>query len=285
MGILYNYIFNKDPGPLARLDKPSHQEDYYEWRLSGCEKLENMRRKVFTLKSPQGLNLKGYYYPASDTPSKTIAIIVHGYRSFHSDTAGMFADLYHKRGIDVFAIDHPAHGQSEGELITFGYFESEALLCWIQMLEMYFGDDTQFILHGFSMGGGTVCLASDRVPDSVKFIIDDCGINGAKGLLKPQLKIMYTPICILNLFKNKFKYTLRMTETKSHLEKARCPILFIHGKKDGLVPYEIGRDNWSNCSSYKEFLTVDDAIHMECYYLEPEKYEQKIDSFIDHFCV
>ena len=284
MGLFYTYIFGREPGLLGFLDSKSHSDEYYKYR-DKCENAFNEATKnVYTLTSPDNLKLKGFYCPASDTPSKKIAFIVHGYRSEHARTAGTFMDYYHSRGIDIFTVDNPAAGQSEGELITFDYLESEMLLLWIEFILMTFGEDTEIILHGFSLGGGAVLKISDRVPENVRFIIDDCGISGAPELLKPKCGILYPIINIINLLHHKLHFSLNMTDVRPNLRNAKCPILFVHGDADPTVPFSTGKNLYRICPTYKESFFVKDTLHMECIYNDPEGYAEKIDKFIKFFC-
>lgn len=283
--MIYQYVFGREAGPLgALLDKKTHSRDYYFTRDTARIRLERSNCKVYTLTTPEGLKLKGFYYPAGEKPSDTIALIIHGYRSNHSETAGIFKELYHSRGIDIFAVDNPAAGQSEGELIGFGYTESRAAFLWLEMLGLEFGEDVKIILHGFSLGGGAVLLMSDRVPDTVKFIIDDCGFSGAPGILKPQLGLLYQPLNVMNLVKTDFKLSLGMTRVKPHLKHAKVPVLFVHGIQDKKVPFTMGKELFRICPTYKDHLWVEQAGHMECIWLSPEEYGKKIDEFIAFFC-
>lgn len=283
--MIYQYVFGREAGPLgAVLDKRTHSRDYYFTRDTARIRLERSNCKVYTLTTPEGLKLKGFYYPAGEKPSDTIALIIHGYRSNHSEAAGIFKNLYHSRGIDIFAVDNPAAGQSEGELIGFGYTESRAAFLWLEMLGLEFGENIKIILHGFSLGGGVVLLMSDEVPDTVKFIIDDCGFSGAPGILKPQLGLLYQPLNIMNLVKTDFKLSLGMTRVKPHLKHAKVPILFVHGMQDKKVPFSMGKELFRICPTYKDHLWVEKASHMECVWLSPKEYGKKIDEFINFFC-
>ena len=284
MGILHTYVFGREPGVLGFLDKKTHSEAYYSWRDGNAALMDTLNHREYTLTTPKGEKLKGFYYPAGDEPSDKIVFIIHGYRSNHAETAGMFRDFYHQRGIDIFTVDNPAAGQSEGDLVTFDYYESEAALLWLEFLLMTFGENIEIFLHGFSLGGGTVLMMSDRVPENVRFIIDDCGISGAPDLLKNQLGILYTPLNVINLVKHNFRFSLSMTDVRPHLAKAKCPILFVHGEKDKTVPFSTGREMYSLCPTYKDKLFVPEAAHMECIWFRPGSYGQKVDQFIEYFC-
>jgi len=281
--ILYQYVFGREPGILGFLNKKTHSDEYYVFRDTARVRLERSPRKVYTLTTPEGLKLKGYYYPAGDTPSDTIAFIIHGYRSNHGETAGPFRELYHSRGIDIFAVDNPAAGTSEGELVGYDYTESEAAFLWLEFLLMEFGENIKIILHGFSMGGGAVLSMSDRVPQNVRFIVDDCGFSGAPEILRPRTgKLAYTILNIENAFKQGFG--LGKTDCRPHLANAKCPVLFVHGEQDPTVPFEMGQSLYRCCSSYKEHLWIENAKHMECIYYAPGDYSVKIDKFLKYFC-
>lgn len=71
-------------------------------------------------------------------------------------------------------------------------FESNpSCLKWLSFLEGEFGSDIQVIMHGFSLGGATVMKMSDRVPDVVKFIVEDSGFTDARPILRSQLGPVY----------------------------------------------------------------------------------------------
>ena len=53
-------------------------------------------------------------------------------------------------------------------------------------------------MHGFSLGGATVMKMSDRVPDVVKFIVEDSGFTDARPILRSQLGPAYKLIAEMN---------------------------------------------------------------------------------------
>ena len=276
--IIYDYIFSREGGILRPiLDKRNHSEHYYNWRDGAARKLEKEKCEIL-----ENGNLKGFYYSASKKPSGKIAFIVHGYRSNHAETAGVWRSFYKRNGFDLFCPDNPAAGQSGGKYIGFDFFESKAALSWIDFLKEKYGEDIQIIMHGFSLGGASVIRMSDEVPDNVRFIIDDCGFTAAGDFLRNQLGILYEPIRWIN--KKIAGYDIKDTDVRPHLRREKTPILFAHGKMDKKVPFSMGLEMYTNCRSEKDCFFVDNADHMECYFLEPEGYEKKIKEFIKRYC-
>ena len=281
--MLYNYIFSGNLGKLlsALPEKKNHTDEYIAWRDGWKEKMLSTPCREFTLENPKGIKLKGFYYQAGDAPSGRIAFIVHGYRSEHAEAAGPFLQLYHSRGIDVFAVDLAAHGESEGELIGWTYPESEDCLLWLELLLMEFGEDIRIILHGFSMGGCIVLSMADRVPENVAFIIDDCGFTSAEDMLRPQLGPLYPVLNALNLKKQGF--SLSSSDARPHLKEAKCPVLFCHGLQDPVVPPEMTEELYRCCSSPKDRLLVSGAKHVECLWRAYGQYAAAIDRFVQFY--
>jgi len=282
----FAYAFDRHPPAyLVKLvDSPSHEPWYYPIRDAAAERARNIPHSVFTRLSSTGEKLRGYFFPCErkNSKSRKIAFIVHGYRSEYAETLGMYYDLYHDRGFDVFIADNRASGQSDGRYITFNLMESEDTLGWLNDLVGAFGEQTQIILHGFSMGGATVLKCSDRVPKQVKVIISDSGFSNAEGTLRPGFGVFY------NLFQWKFKRTtgldLRNSDVKRNLKHALCPIIFVHGRKDPTVPFSMGEELYELCPTKKYRLFNTDAMHIEVMYRDPDGYKAVIDEAIsNHF--
>ena len=143
-GELYRHVFCREGSPLLSplMNGKSHKPDYYAHRDGDAEKLRRLPCQRFELRSGRGALLRGYYYPGGGE-GKRIAFRVHGYRSEHAETAGMYYETYRSRGFDLFCCDHEAHGESEGRFIGFAAFEDGDCLRWIDFLRRHFGDDVQ----------------------------------------------------------------------------------------------------------------------------------------------
>ena len=262
------------------LKKKNHDAEYYAHRYTSADELRNAPQQVFEMKNSRGEKLRGFYLPCAH-PSGKIAFIVHGYRSEHAETAGMFLDMYHSRGFDVFCPDHAAHGESEGRRIGYDYYESIDCLRWIDELRKRFGEDVQIILHGFSMGGATVLRMSADCPDNVRFIIDDSGFTSAERLIRPRLGRSYEPIRLINRVVG--GYDLRDTNVLPMLEKSDKPIIFVHGRKDPTVPFAESELAYGAYKGPKAKLFMDDARHIEGYHTNPAEYEALIDEFTEKY--
>lgn len=279
----YQYVFCRRLGPLSLvMSRKNHNEEFYRLRAAGGERLrreENCLR--FTQYSPEGLELKGFYYPCGERPCGRIAFVVHGYHSEHLDTGGMMWDFYRSRGFDLFCCDNRASGESQGLFYSYDYYESGDALRWIDFLRDRFGDDIQIVLHGFSMGGAIALKMSDRVPPNVRFIVSDSGFTSGREVLAPRLGPLDLPLRLINRLVAGFDLT--DTEVRSNLRRTVTPLLFCHGREDRTVPFPMGRELFALCPSEKDSLFVDGARHIESYYMAHDAYEAKLDAFIGRY--
>lgn len=246
--------------------------------------LEQPHRDVY-VKSKDGLKLHGTYFPVGD--EKKVVICFHGYTSEGMQDYGALSGYYLKKGFSMLLIDERAHGQSEGEYIGFGYHDRFDALCWIDFILKECGEDTEILLHGTSMGGATVLMASGLdLPKQVKGIVSDCGFTSPKYVFTHVLHSMYHlpafPVIQITSAVNRKKAGYGMDDCNSAREvrKAKVPILLIHGDADTFVPCSMCDEIYDNCASPKTKLIIKDASHAESYYKDTKTYESALDKFI-----
>ena len=65
------------------------------------------------------------------------------------------------------------------------------------------------------------------------------------------------------------------------VDRARVPVLFIHGEDDRYVPCDMGRANYEACASPKRLVTVPGAGHGMSFIIDPEKVSTALRAFLD----
>lgn len=235
--------------------------------------------------SEDGLKLHATWFPAGD--AGRIVICFHGYTSQGmSDYIGL-SDYYMKRGFCMLLVDERAHGDSEGDYIGFGCLDRMDALGWIEWVLEKCGTDVRILLHGTSMGGATVLMASGlQLPPQVKGIVSDCGFTSAKEVFTHVLHSMYHlpafPMIQIASLVNRRKagYGLDDCNAAREVRKAKVPILLIHGDADTFVPCSMCEKIYENCASDKRMLIVKGAAHAESYYKDMEAYEHALNDWI-----
>lgn len=248
------------------------------------ERLLAQEHEDVYLMSDDGLKLHATWFP-NGNPGR-VMIGFHGYTSRGmSDFIGL-SDYYLRNGYSMLLPDARAHGDSEGEYIGFGCLDRFDALKWINWVVGRCGEDVQIALHGISMGGSTVLMASgQKLPPQVKGIVSDCAFISPKEVFTHVLNSMYhipaSPILIPADALNKKKAGYGLDDCRADVEvrKAQVPILLIHGDKDTFVPCEMCEEIYKNCPEGTEKLIIPGAAHAESYYKETETYEEALGRF------
>ncbi|WHX24814.1 alpha/beta hydrolase [Virgibacillus halodenitrificans] len=240
--------------------------------------------------SYDGLKLKGYFLKAKKPTDKTV-VLAHGYLGRATDM-GLYGQYYYENlGYNIFMPDFRGHGQSEGDYIGFGWHDRLDLIDWIHILSTKLGPDSEYVLHGVSMGAASVLMASgeEGLPKSVKAIIADSPYTSVYDMFKYQLGRMYHvpafPVLPTTSVVTKIKagYSLKEASALKQVQKAEVPILYIHGNADTFVPTSMAEKLYKNTSSEKDFITFDNAGHGEAFVTKKDKYVDKLNSFLEKY--
>lgn len=277
----------KRPDP-NKPKKPETRDMYIkraEIRKKNNQYLYDHDPEDLSLKSVDGLEMKAWFVP---TGSKRFVICVHGYRCNGPDEFSHIFPFYHNEmGYNYLLPDLTGHGRSEGNYACFGSKDAKNILLWVDYLINRFGEDIEIILHGISMGAATVMNCNEMSPpDQVKIIIEDCGFVSAAEEMNNTLRDMIgfgcMPLVYVGSLFSKLKagYFFSESDPLGNMDKAKNPILFIHGESDTYVPFEYGKRLYDACPVEKDFLWVPDTVHAFSYYNAKEEYEQKVKDFI-----
>lgn len=266
---------------LAGMDW-SKYEDFIAGRKENL--LAQPKEDVYVV-SEDGLTLHANYFPQGE--EKKIVVCFHGYSSESMKEYLAISDYYLKKGYSLLLVDERAHGESDGEYIGFGCLDRQDALCWLDWLIGNCGEDVEILMHGTSMGGSTVLMASGlELPPQVKGIISDCGFTSAGDILAHVMRTIYHlpayPVIPITNVINKFRagYGINECNAACEVRKATVPILMIHGDADTFVPLSMCEKIYENIASPKQKLIVEGAGHIESYYKDTAAYEQALDRFI-----
>lgn len=295
--VLYRFLIHKEikvPAGFGKfmsggVEAPAEKDSYFRrCRLA----LEDYGYERHYMVNERGHKVVGYLVKP-EKESKTYVFCSHGYRNEGKREWCSFFEHYVKElGFNMFFVDHQCAGESDGQYIGFSSFESVDAMKWLEYMNDTFGSDIQIILHGISMGSTTVMLmtGNDKLPDNVKFTIADCGFTSALDEFKYKLECWGAPekpiVPIINgMNKRRAGYDFHKdTNALEAVERARIPMLFVHGGADKFVPTHMVYQLFDACGApYKDKLVVDGAGHGLSYFVDKESYEKKMDEFIGKF--
>ena len=256
---------------------------YKEQIIQDITDVRNLKSKEYSIKSFDGLTLRGKYYEC--IKGAPIEIMFHGYRGSGERDLSTGVKRAFKCNRNAFVIDQRGSGNSEGHTITFGIKERFDCQSWAYFVAKEFGPDVKIILTGISMGAATVLLASSMdLPENVIGVLADCGYNKASDIIKKVIKDMKLPANIFYPFvklgaRLYGHFNLEETSPYESVQHSKLPIIFIHGDKDDFVPCHMSEKMYNACTSKKRIVTIKNAEHGVSYLVDPDTYIKELNNF------
>lgn len=246
--------------------------------------MEALPYERVSIRARDGLVLTGrYYHVSSGAP---LQIQFHGYRGNPVRDFCGGHKLARMLGHNTLVADQRAHGESGGNVISFGVNERWDCLAWVQYAVQRW-PDAEILLSGVSMGAATVVMASGLdLPGNVKGVIADCPYSSPEKIIAKVCRDMRLPPAIALPFVRAGArifggFRLRSADAAEAVKQAKVPVLILHGEDDRFVPCEMSAEiERANPAMVKRF-TFPGAGHGLSYVVDAERYERIVREFAD----
>ena len=195
------------------------------------------------LRSSDGTRLHARWV---DVPgSEIVTLYLHGNGGNLSHRPGHLLGMT-AAGSAVLIFDYRGYGKSAGHPSERGmYCDSDAAYDYL-IAQGYRPD--QIVVHGESLGSAVAAdLASRRPCGGLVLECPFTSLRAEAGAIVPRLG---------PLFVSGF-------DTLAKIRKVRVPVLIIHGDRDSVVPYRMGRALFDAAHEPKTFWTVEGADHTD----------------------
>lgn len=212
-----------------------------ERRLTGAWLREAGPWEEVSVEAEDGARLAGHVIEARGGSGRW-AVLAHGYRGSWRETI-LYARRWAAAGRSLLLVEQRAHGASGGGLVGMGWLERRDLVAWCRWLSGARGASS-VVLHGHSMGGAAVCLASGEpdLPACVSSVVSDCAYSSAWGAFEGLLASTDTPahptldLMRLRLRAARGGYDIALADPRRALARPGVPVLLFHGEQDPSVP-------------------------------------------------
>ena len=239
--------------------------------------------RSLTFPSASGGRLSAWFIPGTSTQGAVL--LLHPIRS-NKRTMLSRAEFLKRLGYSILLVDLQAHGESEGDRITFGYREAKDVRAAVEKLnELAPGEKVGAL--GVSLGAVAVVLSdvhgslSAVVLESPYATIEESVANrlriyfGAVGpLLAPFLLVQLEPRLGVS------PSQLRPIE---RIQGLRSPLLVVHGTEDRHTTFEEAQKLYASAPQPKEFYAVQGAAHVDLYAFSPRAYEERVGRFLARY--
>jgi pimeloyl-ACP methyl ester carboxylesterase len=230
--------------PLAVYE---HSQVYQpvKWPKGNWDKKAEIKAENAWFLAEDGTQLHGWYLPHENPVA--VALFAHGNSGNVSDQAETLKMLRDKHRLSIMTFDYRGYGRSEGAPHEAGILQdARAARRWLAIREKILEED--IVLVGHSLGGGVMVNLAAK--------------DGARGLILastftsvPDVAKFYAPLFPADsLIENRF-------DSERIIGEYHGPLLQIHGERDKVVPYKLGRKLFEAANQPKVFLTKSDAGH------------------------
>lgn len=241
--------------------------------------------KSITYSSDDGLNLNAFLAYAQTDTAKASIILLHGIRASKDVFIPVMNQLT-KNGYHAIAVDLRAHGGSEGQYCTFGFYEKLDVSNLVDYLLNEEGLKTIGV-WGQSLGGA-VALQSLAKDKRLKFGIIESAFSDFPQTVHDYTR-QFVGFDIAFLTDDVIQRAGRLAQFNpfeitpskfcQHIEQ---PVFMSHGDQDQRIHINCGKENFHNLKSqYKIFEAVKNAGHGNLWKVGGHEYMTKVLGFLD----
>ena len=202
------------------------------------------------------LLLKGWLFRAAE-PRRGLIVYLHGVADNRRSGLGV-ARRFVPKGYDVLAYDSRAHGQSEGEACTYGFYEKYDLARALDAV----GAD-RAVLFGSSLGAAVALQAAPEDP-RVRGVIAQSSFSDLEAVARERAPWFATGAEIgeaLAIAERRAHFRTADVSPRKAAARILIPVLLIHGLLDHETPPAHSRRIYRALTGPRRLLLVPDTGH------------------------
>lgn len=195
------------------------------------------------LDTRDGVRIHGWWVPAR--PDAPVLLFCHG-------NAGNIGDrvynvkLLHEAGIAVLIFDYRGYGRSDGKPSEAGVYD-DARAAWDWLIGARQVPRERVSLFGRSLGGAVAIELATQV-EPHRLVVEST-FTSIPDMVPTALP--FVPKALVP----------RLFDSIAKVGRVTCPVLVLHGTRDELVPFEMGRTLYAAIHVRKRFAPIEGAGH------------------------
>ena len=202
------------------------------------------------------VRLKGWQCKTSVMPARGTIVFLHGVADNRGSAVGII-ETFNPLGFDVVAYDSRAHGESEGDRCTYGYYEKRDLQLVLDQVGA-----TNVVLIGHSLGAA-IALQTAAIEPRVRAVVAISTFSDLRTIATERAS--YLPAWSLGPAFARAEQDGRFIVDEVSPEKAAAritvPVLLMHGARDRDTLPAHSQRVFDALHSPKQLVMVPDAAH------------------------
>ena len=222
-------------------------------RVSGAPRPRSCTDAAFT---GAGVTLRGWRC-LSATPPRGTVIYLHGIADDRGSAAGVI-ERFTARGFNVIAYDSRAHGQSDGDACTYGFFEKRDLRAVVDGIP-----SGPIVLIGTSLGAA-VALQEAADDPRIAVVVAAETFSDLRTVARERAPFFFTAGTVARAFQlaeQEARFAVDAVAPVAAAPRIKSAVLLIHGDADVETPAAHSRRVFDALGGPKRLVLVPGAGH------------------------
>lgn len=220
-------------------------------------------------------------------------LICHGLA--HDKRSGVrFVQYLLREGYTLFCLDFRNHGDSEGTITTYGFYEKKDIFASVRFLREELNIRGNVGIMGASMGASIALMAAAECDEVSALVLDSPFASLSEVTMETTTQVtglprflMELPVQLAFLWARLFAdFAVPDVHPAEKARNIRIPTFLIHGLADDRIPAHHSQEIYQNLQGGEnELWLVEDAGHLGAYLLHPGEYERRVLSFFNRHLI
>lgn len=243
-------------------------------------------KEDLVVRAPDGVELRGWkVHPAA--PTGDWVLLLHGVSDNRTGTLG-YAEFLLRHGYSVVMMDSRAHGESGGNMATYGWKESYDTVAITNVLFA-----TEKVRHLYALGvsmGAAIALQSAAVEPRIEAVVAEDPFANFREVSYDYAGLHLSPLLGKTLFRPAVMLAMHGVQKEGGFspddvspEKAVAarafPVLLICGTRDRTIPCRHAERIYRAARGEKSLWVVEGARHASALGQAPAEYQRRVVTF------
>jgi hypothetical protein len=243
----------------------------------------------FVVLARDGVLLRGWKVPSTSANGDWV-LLFHGVSDNRTGMTGQAAMLL-RHGYGVIMMDSRAHGESGGNMATYGWVERQDTRAIVEAL-----NSAEMPRHVFALGssmGAAIALQSAAIEPRIAGVVAESSFSNLREVTFDYTGLHWSPWLGKTLFRpgawtlvsaaqKEGGFSIDEVSPEKSVRVRPFPVLLICDGADHVVPCRHSRRIFKAAAGPRELWEVPGAGHASAIGFEPAEYERRVIAFFDN---